>query len=55
MNVYFIVYSVFQLLGLGIHLARHGETRIDKYNFWTGLISSILSFYLVVNAILVGF
>lgn len=33
MNIWLAVYLGMKLLGLGMHLAKHGEPRGDKYNF----------------------
>jgi hypothetical protein len=40
-----IVFLIIVLLGLGVDLARHGErqTEVKKYNFWTSLISVLIS------------
>ena len=40
MNIWLMIYLGIQLLGVGIHLARHGEPKVDRYNF----ITSILGF-----------
>ena len=55
MNGYFIAILVIEILGLGIHLARHGEPRNDKYNFWLSLISTAINIFLIVMAIKKGF
>lgn len=34
-----IALTALYLLSLGMHLAKHGEPRTDKYNFWAALIS----------------
>lgn len=34
------------LVNLGIHLAKHGEPREDKYNFWLYLIATIIELVL---------
>lgn len=37
-----ICFIVLIALGLGISLAKHGEYREDKYNFFTTLIGSLI-------------
>lgn len=34
MNIYFLILLIIGVLGLGINLAKHGERKNDKYNFW---------------------
>lgn len=41
-----IVFLCFQALGLGIHIAKHGQPRNDEYNFW------LAGFGLVINLLL---
>lgn len=55
MNGYFIAILVIEILGLGIHLAKHGEPRNDKYNFWLSLISTAINIFLIIMAIKKGF
>ena len=33
-----IIWIVLAILGLGITIARHGQAREGKYNFWTQLV-----------------
>lgn len=40
-----IILLALAFMELGIHLAKHGEDRTGKYNFWIGLISAAI--YLV--------
>lgn len=42
-----IAFTAWLMLGLGIYLAKHGEPRDGYYNFWTGLISSVLQILLL--------
>ena len=37
-----ISYLALVLLGAGIALAKHGEPRRDKYNFWTSMLSEAI-------------
>lgn len=32
-----IIFLVLVILGLGVHLAKHGEHHTETYNFWTKL------------------
>lgn len=41
-----IIFLCFQALGLGIHIAKHGQPRNDEYNFW------LAGFGLVINLLL---
>lgn len=34
-----IIYLALVLLGLGSHLAKHGEKKEGKYDFWSSLIA----------------
>lgn len=34
-----MIYLGLVLMGLGINLARHGEFKGGRYNFWTGLLA----------------
>jgi hypothetical protein len=38
-----IIYLILWLLGAGIAMAKHGEPKTGKYDFWTTLLSSILA------------
>lgn len=42
-----IVWSVLALLGLGVALARHGQQRTDKHNFWSQLAACVLGAWLL--------
>ena len=37
-----IIWLVLVAMSVGIHLAKHGEPRTDKYNFWTGLLTAAI-------------
>lgn len=37
-----IILLALELISLGIHLAKHGEPREGKYNFWYQLIAFIV-------------
>lgn len=54
MNLYFITIFVMCVLNIGIALAKHGEPRKDKYNFFITLIGSLLDLWLIVKAIHTG-
>jgi hypothetical protein len=47
MNIYLIIYFLLNILGLGIVLGKHGQQRDEKYNFYTSLITLIISFILL--------
>ena len=55
MNGYFIAILVIEILGLGIHLAKHGEPRDGQYNFIVCLIMTAINMFLIVMAIKKGF
>jgi len=55
MNGYFIAILVIEILGLGIHLAKHGEPRDGQYNFGLCLIMTAINMFLIVMAIKKGF
>lgn len=56
MNGWFLTYIILGVLGLGIHLAKHGQSRRDeKYNFWAMLFSFFISVAIVFMAIVTGF
>ena len=42
-----IIWIILLLIGVGIHLAKHGERRLDDYNIILYLISSAISFALL--------
>ena len=39
MNGWILTYFCLNFLGLGIHLAKHGQPRNDKYSFFIALTS----------------
>lgn len=55
MNYWFLALIILFVLSIGIHLAKHGEKRNEKYNFWSALMGSIIQLVLVYFAIKVGF
>lgn len=55
MNIYFIILMILQFMGLGVDLARHGKERTIKENFWSSLISRIISTTLLYFAVKTGF
>lgn len=55
MNWWFLVFLVIQILGLGIHLGKHGEKDTVKYNFWLRLIVDLIMVFIVYKAIQTGF
>lgn len=50
MTIWAIIYLVWIVLGLGIHLAKDGEPRDGNYSFWTALISTGLQCFLLYKA-----
>lgn len=42
-----IFFTAWLVLGLGMHLAKHGEPRDGNYSFWVALISSIIQLALL--------
>jgi hypothetical protein len=42
MNGAQIAMAIMLAVSLGIDLAKHGETKTEKYNFWIGLIGLII-------------
>lgn len=42
-----IVLAILYCMSLGVHLAKHGEDRTDKYNFWLTLFITILDWWLL--------
>ncbi len=48
MGVPQICYIVIIALGLGITLAKHGEPKEDKYNFFTSLIAAAIQIGLLI-------
>ncbi|WP_179123887.1 hypothetical protein [Paraliobacillus ryukyuensis] len=55
MNGWFLAVIALYLLSLGIHLAKHGEPRDDKYNFWSTLVGGLIQITLIYFAIKSGF
>lgn len=42
-----IIFTAWLFLALGISLARHGQQRLVRDNFWVALISAVLQFILL--------
>ncbi len=42
-----LLYIMLCILGLGVHMANHGEERVKNYNGWTQLISIIIIWVLL--------
>ena len=55
MNGYFLTLIILQVLGCGMHLAKHGEEHKEKYNFIAKLIATLISLTLIYFAIKTGF
>lgn len=55
MNGWFLAMIIMHVLNLGIHLAKHGETKIEKYNVFTQLFGSVIGLALIYMAIKTGF
>ena len=55
MNIYYVIYLIIQIFGLGIILAKDGEPREDEYNFKISLIASLISIALTYMAVKTGF
>lgn len=55
MNYYFIALLILYAMAIGINMARHGQPRKDKYNFYTSLLSFAINVILLYFAIKTGF
>jgi uncharacterized membrane protein len=55
MNGWFITLLILAALGVGTHLAKHGERKNERYNFWGMLIGSVIQIFLIYKAIETGF
>lgn len=55
MNWYFITLLALYCMSMGAELAKHGQPRESKHNFWTTAISVAISLWLVIGAIKRGF
>lgn len=53
MNYWFLILMFLNVLGLGIAIGKHGDSRSD-YNAFTTLIASIIEAFLIIMAILHG-
>ena len=48
--IYAIIKLVLIVLGVGVELARHGEPKEGKYNFWLALCAAALEIWLLYKA-----
>jgi hypothetical protein len=48
--IYKIIFICLSALGLGIHLAKHGEDRKEKFNFWMACVNAIICYSLLYGA-----
>lgn len=55
MNIWLLTYIGLQILGLGIHTAKHGEKLEGNYSFWMKLTSLFIGVVLMYMAIKTGF
>lgn len=55
MNVWFFAIICLDCLGLGMHLAKHGEEKVTKYNFISQAIGTMISLLITYMAIRTGF
>lgn len=55
MNGWFLSLIIVCVLSLGGHMAKHGEPKNDKYNFWLSLIANGIEIFVVYQAIKMGF
>jgi hypothetical protein len=54
MNIWLVVVVLWYVLGLGIHLGKHGQTMQGKYNFWSALITTGILLFLIYKAVSLG-
>lgn len=47
MGIWQIILIGLYCLSLGIHAARHGQPREDKYNFWSTLLSAAITMFIL--------
>lgn len=55
MNGWFIALLLMHALNLGVHTAKHGEPKNDKYNIGSALFGSVIGILLIYMAIKTGF
>lgn len=55
MNGWFLVIIIIDALNIGMNLAKHGEDKDAKYNFFASLIGCAINLTLIIMAIKVGF
>lgn len=47
MNIYGLIIAGMTLVSLGIHIAKHGESRSGEiYNGWTYAVATVVTFWL---------
>lgn len=47
LNFWNTTYVVMLLISLGIYLAKHGESKTVKYNFWSSLLLTIITLFIL--------
>ena len=47
LNFWNITYVMMLVLSLGVYLAKHGENKNGKYNFWVGLLSTFINLFIL--------
>ena len=55
MNGYFITILIFEVLAVGVTLAKHGEPRDGNYNFFARFVVAVITIFLTIMAIRKGF
>lgn len=55
MNIYFIILCFLMVLNLGVSLAKNGEAKEEKYNFWLTLFAGVFELLMIYLAIEKGF
>lgn len=43
-GIWQIIYIGLNVMGLGVALAKHGQPRTDKWNFWATFIATAIQF-----------
>lgn len=46
-GIWQIIYICLTMASLGIHIAKHGEPREDKYSMWLSMISTAIVYTLL--------
>ena len=55
MNGWFLTYLILNFMGVAVVLAKHGEEREEKYNFFISLSAELINLGLLYMAIKTGF